>query len=242
MAYDGPNRRDKSSERRATKAGAPPPGTVIDRRLGLDQRQENDPRKDDTTKTKSASTKSRKKSLVPSAGSSPKPESSDDGFTGLERKRGRGRRLSEFTKSAEEGEMTTEQFLFLMAIDAFKKGNDRMFPTWTDVLEVIRLLGYRKTMPTELNLTNAEDWLERSDSPANVRPDRWAERFTESSPAASSKKAGPKTEEELTDEALEAFEVAFGDDDDGIYEADELIEGEIDTDFDSDTDDLSEAA
>ncbi len=65
--------------------------------------------------------------------------------------------------------MTQEQFLFLMAIDAFKKSNDRMYPTWTDVLEVVRLLGYRKTMPSELSLRNAEDWRESADGPANTR-------------------------------------------------------------------------
>lgn len=96
--------------------------------------------------------------------------------TGLERRRSAGRRLSDFTKSAEEGEMTKEQFLFLVAIDAFKKSNERQFPTWTDVLEVIRLLGYRKTMPSDLTLSRAEDWTEPHDAPANVRPHRWAER------------------------------------------------------------------
>ncbi len=124
--------------------------------------------------------------------------------------------------------MNTEQFLFLMAIDGFKKANDKMFPTWTDVLEVIRLLGYRKTMPSELNLTNAEDWLEPSDADANVRPERWAERFGEG-PNVGGKSAaefganGHKSEEELTDEALEAFEAAFGEDtdfdEDGFNEA-----------------------
>ena len=99
-----------------------------------------------------------------------------EGATGLERRRSAGRRLSDFTRAAEEGEMTREQFLFLMAIDAFKKSNDRQFPTWTDVLEVIRLLGYRKTMPSELRLSNAEDWLETPDTPPNVRPARWEER------------------------------------------------------------------
>jgi hypothetical protein len=96
--------------------------------------------------------------------------------TGLERRRGPGRRLSDFTRAAEEGDMTKEQFLFLMAIDAFKRANQRMYPAWTDVLEVIRLLGYRKTMPSELNLSSAEDWREPSNAPSNVRPDRWDER------------------------------------------------------------------
>ena len=89
--------------------------------------------------------------------------------TGLERRRGPGRRLTDFLKAAEEGEMNKEQFLFLMAIDAFKRSNNVMYPTWTDVLEVVRLLGYRKTMPSELSLNNAEDWLEAPNAPTNVR-------------------------------------------------------------------------
>ena len=97
---------------------------------------------------------------------------SEVGGSGLERRRGPGRRLSDFTRAAEEGEMTTEQFLFLMAIDEFKKANSRTFPSWTDVLEVIRLLGYRKTCQSQLTLPMAEDWLEKADAPANVRPIR----------------------------------------------------------------------
>lgn len=119
---------------------------VLDRRLGLDRRQ-----------------------IAAANGEAPDP-------TGLERRRGPGRRLSDFTRKAEEGEMTQEQFLFLMAIDAFKKANNRPYPTWSDVLEVVRLLGYRKTMPMELTLRNAEDWRELPDAPANVRPDNWHER------------------------------------------------------------------
>src|SRR5690606_25717308 len=92
-----------------------------------------------------------------------------DPATGLERRRGPGRRRSDFTKAAEEGEMTREQFLFVMAIDAFKRSNNVSFPTWTDVLEVLRLLGYRKTLPSSLNLPSAEDWVERPDAPAGVR-------------------------------------------------------------------------
>lgn len=93
--------------------------------------------------------------------------------TGLERRRGPGRRLSDFTRSAEEGEMTKEQFLFLMAIESFKKANAKVFPTWTDVLEVVRLLGYRKTMPSELTINNAEDWRESPVAESEVRPQRW---------------------------------------------------------------------
>ena len=89
--------------------------------------------------------------------------------TNLERRRGPGRRRTDFTRSAEEGEMTPEQFLFIMAIDTFKQVNGKTFPTWTDVLEVIRKLGYRKTMSSELDLgARAEDWTERPDAPSGV--------------------------------------------------------------------------
>jgi hypothetical protein len=59
--------------------------------------------------------------------------------------------------------------MFVMAVEAFKQGNAKTFPTWTDVLEVIRKLGYRKTMPSEINLgSRVEDWTERPDAPAGV--------------------------------------------------------------------------
>ena len=65
--------------------------------------------------------------------------------------------------------MTAEQYLFLRAIDAFKRANGKSFPSWTDVLEVIRRLGYRKTQSSEIDLGGrVEDWTERSDAPSNV--------------------------------------------------------------------------
>jgi hypothetical protein len=63
---------------------------------------------------------------------------------GLDRRRGPGRRRTDERRSAEEGEMTDEQFEFLMAIDEYKSRNSRPFPTWTEVLEVIKAIGYRK--------------------------------------------------------------------------------------------------
>jgi hypothetical protein len=86
--------------------------------------------------------------------------------TGLERRRGPGRRRTDFAKSAEEGEMSNEQFMLVTAIDTFKRVNNKPFPTWTEVLEVIRKLGYRKTCASDLNLSNTEDWTEAADVPA----------------------------------------------------------------------------
>jgi len=63
---------------------------------------------------------------------------------GLDRRRGPGRRRSDERKAAEEGHFSDEQFEFLMAIDEYKRKNTKHFPTWTEVLEVIKALGYRK--------------------------------------------------------------------------------------------------
>ncbi len=63
---------------------------------------------------------------------------------GLDRMRGPGRRRSEERKAAEEGQMSDEQFEFVMAIDEYKRANARPFPTWTEVLDVIKALGYRR--------------------------------------------------------------------------------------------------
>jgi hypothetical protein len=63
---------------------------------------------------------------------------------GLDRQRGPGRRLTDERKSAEQGQMSDEQFEFLLAIEEYKKKNTRPFPTWTEVLEVIKAMGYRK--------------------------------------------------------------------------------------------------
>lgn len=64
--------------------------------------------------------------------------------SGLDRRRGPGRRRSEDRRAAEEGEMTEEQFAFLKAVDEYKRVNKRPFPSWTEVLDVVKALGYRK--------------------------------------------------------------------------------------------------
>jgi hypothetical protein len=77
---------------------------------------------------------------------------------GLDRRRGPGRRLTDDRKSAEEGHMSEEQFTFLMAIDEYKRKNARPFPTWTEVLEVVKALGYRKVAePQSLEKTDKHD-------------------------------------------------------------------------------------
>ena len=67
-----------------------------------------------------------------------------DRRAGLERRRGAGIRLEADRKAAEEGEMTDEQFEFIMAVDTYKRTNKRPFPTLTEILEIVKNLGYKK--------------------------------------------------------------------------------------------------
>ncbi len=72
-----------------------------------------------------------------------------DRRSGLDRRRGPGRRRSEQRRSAEEGEMTPEQFDFIMAVNEYKRVNNRPFPSWTEVLDIIKAIGYRKVAEPE---------------------------------------------------------------------------------------------
>ncbi|MBL8763467.1 MAG: hypothetical protein JNM07_04275 [Phycisphaerae bacterium] len=147
------------------EARAPYRPATVDRRLGLDRREVERLARELGVRAGD------------DAAASARGDETEPDVSGLERRRGPGRRLSDFSKSAEEGEMTKEQFLFLMAIEAFKRSNAKGFPTWTDVLEVVRLLGYRKTCGSEIRVGSAEDWTEPHNAPANVRPDGWERRF-----------------------------------------------------------------
>jgi len=126
--------------------------------------------KQDPTNDADRCSKTRRQSVVDRrSGLNRRDVAPAQGSTNLERRRGPGRRRTDFMRAAEEGEMTQEQFMFVMAIDSFKRVNGLTFPTWTEVLEVIRKLGYRKTMSSELNLgSRVEDWTERPDGPSGV--------------------------------------------------------------------------
>jgi hypothetical protein len=113
--------------------------TVVDRRMGVDRRQ-------------------RTREQAGYAGPERRVASGERrADTGLERRRGPGRRRSDDRKAAEEGEMTNEQFEFCMAIETYKKVNKKMFPTWTEVLEVITQLGYRKVLSRNIHLENCPE-------------------------------------------------------------------------------------
>jgi len=44
-----------------------------------------------------------------------------------------------------------------MAIEMYKKVNKRLYPTWTEVLEVVRQLGYRKVERRTVKLENVPE-------------------------------------------------------------------------------------
>jgi len=120
------DKRGQGPDRRATQ---------VDRRVGLERRQQ--------TRAESGYT-------------GPERRSGVERRTGLERRRGPGRRRSDDRKAAEEGEMTAEQFEFVMAIQTYKRVNKRLYPTWTEILEIIDQLGYRKVMPRNITLEAPE--------------------------------------------------------------------------------------
>jgi hypothetical protein len=43
-----------------------------------------------------------------------------------------------------ERDYTDEEIIFMKSMDNYKRDNRRPFPTWSEVLEVLRALGYRK--------------------------------------------------------------------------------------------------
>ena len=73
--------------------------------------------------------------------------SAPDRRSKLDRRRGPGRRRTDYRRAAEDGHMNEEQVDFLKAIDEYKRVNHRPFPTWTEVLDVVLYLGYRRVAP-----------------------------------------------------------------------------------------------
>lgn len=72
----------------------------------------------------------------------------------FDRRRGPGRRRTDYRRAAEEGSMNEEQLDFLKAMDEYKRVNNRPFPTWTEVLDIVLYLGYRRVAPIgEFKLT-----------------------------------------------------------------------------------------
>lgn len=53
-----------------------------------------------------------------------------------------------------EREYTAAELEFMLAMNEYKRRSGRMFPTWSEVLEVLRDLGYVKTSASTAGRTN----------------------------------------------------------------------------------------
>ena len=70
----------------------------------------------------------------------------------LERRSGKdrrqqGERRRQVDPTTCEKDDSDEEIIFMKAMDQYKRANRRPFPTWSEVLEVLRSLGYRKVDP-----------------------------------------------------------------------------------------------
>ena len=67
----------------------------------------------------------------------------------IERRQGNDRRQGERRRQVDpttcEKDYNDEEIIFMKAMDQYKRANRRPFPTWSEVLEVLLSLGYRKT-------------------------------------------------------------------------------------------------
>jgi hypothetical protein len=74
----------------------------------------------------------------------------------VERRSGKDRRLQgerrrQVDPTTCERDYNEDEIIFMKAMDQYKRANRRPFPTWSEVLEVLYALGYRKVAePTDL--------------------------------------------------------------------------------------------
>ena len=69
-----------------------------------------------------------------------------DRRSGFDRRRDLRRKEDQaaFQKRVEEGDLTLEEIEFVRAIDRYKQKFNRSFPTWSEVLAIVKELGYTK--------------------------------------------------------------------------------------------------
>jgi hypothetical protein len=49
-----------------------------------------------------------------------------------------------FQKRVEEGDLTVDEIEFVQAVDRYKRKFNRPFPTWSEILAIVKELGYTK--------------------------------------------------------------------------------------------------
>jgi hypothetical protein len=81
---------------------------------------------------------------------------SDDKVEVIDRRKQERRRLIDPTTC--ERDYSINEVEFMRAMDKYKRKSGRPFPTWSEVLEVLMSLGYRKVAePTEMHWRSSAD-------------------------------------------------------------------------------------
>ncbi len=68
--------------------------------------------------------------------------------SGTDRRAQQGERRRQIDPTTCERDYSIDEIEFMKAMDQYKRDNRRPFPTWSEVLEVLRALGYRKVAET----------------------------------------------------------------------------------------------
>lgn len=80
-------------------------------------------------------------------GSSDRRNGKDSSYTGEERRKTPRRQVERrrlIDPTTCERDYSGDEIEFMKAMDDYKRKSGRMFPTWSEVLEVVRSLGYAK--------------------------------------------------------------------------------------------------
>ena len=67
--------------------------------------------------------------------------------------------------------LSTEQLEFIKAIENYKNEKKKLFLSWSEVLNILKNLGYQKVA---VRPENGQETACSADKPANARPDRLA--------------------------------------------------------------------
>lgn len=73
-----------------------------------------------------------------------------------EKKRTKTQRRRQIDPTTCERDYSGDEVEFMQAMDAYKRKHGRMFPTCSEILEVIRDLGYSRPLTTETKTVDAE--------------------------------------------------------------------------------------
>lgn len=82
----------------------------------------------------------------------------DENYAGVERRQSDRRKVErrrQIDPTTCERDYKPEEIEFMRAMDDYKRRSGRQFPTWSEVLEVIRDLGYRKVAPPTTTFDSA---------------------------------------------------------------------------------------